>query len=1032
MQNNQDNKKNKNVNIISLGEQSTSINLNNITPYTQGQGESSLITPFAGTKRGEEIIKQNKENFNAILSKPQLAKEQFEDDISISTAQAFSNILTANFRDNSLTGALYRKLTRPIVADKDALTDEEFKNSPYYLEGMKFPSYNINYAEQKKMYNNMKDREFENNIALLSSTPQKVARFLTEIPVSIAADPLVVLGEGFIGVASKTITAAVTYGALSNVILDEAINQVNKEFFANEGINKTVEERNYERLAAALFGGVFAGSGKAIGIGIEKYKNKIKKPEQNIEDINTTIETDQQNQTIVNQDINYSDLPKEEIILKPELTKREKTLALFAEKEKIKTENKQAQSNIKIDEVKAIEEERRKTAAFKTSLRKGLTTPEQIDLTTNILQAKNMLQASVDFNTNQVNVAETNLNKQYTKTNETINGIYLPEKLVVNGLPNNTLNVKYKVVDLNSLIYSNKPNGEINLNYPQKYQPRDRQNDLIGLQTIIDNAYNLDPNKLIYDAGGITSGAPVIIENGVVISGNGRSMSLELAYANNKTDNYINELKTKFSHYDYSNINKPVLVREITDQLTEKELLLLAKRTNVEQVDSYTALENIKIDASTLLENQTILLYKGGDLTSKDNLPFISEFFKDLPNTQLKKYLNNENLTLDGYKKIDSAIVYAAYENDKLVSQMYIDLKNDIKKTLVNSLIDVAPKLIELKRLIKQQITDPEFDISKNISDAFDLIYTQDKELLKTFLNDPVFNREFKTNPITETIVRGFFKNENTFDKLLTQNDIILFLNNYLDSALKTRSIGLFAGDIQQSKPKNLLDNAKGNKEKIVIADEEITFDSQATSVEQIKIENAVWSSTRTLTKGTQETGYRGMQSATKQNIITEAKKLKEELGLELTKTEEVQFYKDEANILNLALFKKLAKDFREEYPEVSLLGKNQRDFATLNELNLLLDIQGKNTELINKNIPLLDRAEELYIYSQNKLNELNKSNPEGAKYINNINAIEQEIFNAKKTLNVVDYQKYKNQLSQAIDGKNSLEEYINCTLTNK
>ena len=60
--------------------------------------------------------------------------------------------------------------------------------------------------------------------------------------------------------------------------------------------------------------------------------------------------------------------------------------------------------------------------------------------------------------------------------------------------------------------------------------------------------------------------------------------------------------------------------------------------------------------------------------------------------------------------------------------------------------------------------------------------------------------------------------------------------------------------------------------------------------------------------------------------------------------------YADEADVLNVALFGKTAREWRAEHPEAKK-GENQRDYATLESMNALL---------IDKGIPQEDRVIEL------------------------------------------------------------------------
>jgi hypothetical protein len=99
------------------------------------------------------------------------------------------------------------------------------------------------------------------------------------------------------------------------------------------------------------------------------------------------------------------------------------------------------------------------------------------------------------------------------------------------------------------------------------------------------------------------------------------------------------------------------------------------------------------------------------------------------------------------------------------------------------------------------------------------------------------------------------------------------------------------------------------------------------------------WNLHRTLSK----INYRIHTDAIMENIIPE----------NITK-EQVHFiYANEADILNVALFGKTAKQWREENPQTE---GNIRDFATIEQLLVLANIESMNAEFIRMNLTQSDR----------------------------------------------------------------------------
>ena len=63
--------------------------------------------------------------------------------------------------------------------------------------------------------------------------------------------------------------------------------------------------------------------------------------------------------------------------------------------------------------------------------------------------------------------------------------------------------------------------------------------------------------------------------------------------------------------------------------------------------------------------------------------------------------------------------------------------------------------------------------------------------------------------------------------------------------------------------------------------------------------------------------------------------------------------YADEADVLNVALFGKTAKEWREENPNMK---GNIRDYASMNELICLSNLENINAVLINEQVPQKER----------------------------------------------------------------------------
>lgn len=103
------------------------------------------------------------------------------------------------------------------------------------------------------------------------------------------------------------------------------------------------------------------------------------------------------------------------------------------------------------------------------------------------------------------------------------------------------------------------------------------------------------------------------------------------------------------------------------------------------------------------------------------------------------------------------------------------------------------------------------------------------------------------------------------------------------------------------------------------------------------------WSAKRELSK----INYRIHTDAVKQNLIPE----------EVTNAQASVIYANEADVLNVAMFGRTAKMWREQHPE---LKGNIRDYASVNELICLSNMENLNAVFIEQGIPQNERIVKL------------------------------------------------------------------------
>lgn len=107
----------------------------------------------------------------------------------------------------------------------------------------------------------------------------------------------------------------------------------------------------------------------------------------------------------------------------------------------------------------------------------------------------------------------------------------------------------------------------------------------------------------------------------------------------------------------------------------------------------------------------------------------------------------------------------------------------------------------------------------------------------------------------------------------------------------------------------------------------------------------------------------------------------------ELTKQEQSYKYASEADILNVALFGKTAKQWREETGNTK---QNMRDFASVEQLIVLVNLESMNADLIRQGLSEQERVQKLRSVAYYQLHSLEASNAANRLKQNIQNTIEQ------------------------------------------
>ena len=297
--------------------------------------------------------------------------------------------------------------------------------------------------------------------------------------------------------------------------------------------------------------------------------------------------------------------------------------------------------------------------------------------------------------------------------------------------------VRYALVEMDSLIPSQTDEGRANPAYDKKLQPRDRSGNKSAEQ-VRTIAQNLNP-ALLGESPMASTGAPIILPTGEVLSGNGRTLALRQVYAapdQGYTDAKFYRDWLDKNGFNTSGFTKPVLVR-IADGMSMEDAAAFAREANERDTADMSVSEQAMVDAENLTP-AILAMYRGGDVDAVANADFVRAFGKDVmaANDAGRMRDNEGRMTQDAVRRINGALLAKAYGDAGIVAAVLESTDSGIK-SIGGALTDVAPVWAQMRAAVEQGTIAPDADITADLVEAVKLVERARREArpLSDFLN---------------------------------------------------------------------------------------------------------------------------------------------------------------------------------------------------------------------------------------------------------------------------------------------------------
>jgi len=260
----------------------------------------------------------------------------------------------------------------------------------------------------------------------------------------------------------------------------------------------------------------------------------------------------------------------------------------------------------------------------------------------------------------------------------------------------------YALMEAHELVTSHDEKLKPNAAYPREMQPRERDRAASEMQ-ISSIVQRLDPARL-GESGDAGTGAPIVGADGLVESGNARTIALKRAYQGNpeKAEAYRQYLADNAARFGVTPeavaaMNTPVLVRVRNTPVDRAEF---ARQANASTVAQMSSSEQARADAARIDDMGDMRPDDNGDFaTSRD---FIRRFIGRLPATEQGGMVDSTGqLSQSGYARIRNAVLAKAYGESPVLARM-VESMDDNMRNVGKALMQAAPEIAKLRQDVSE------------------------------------------------------------------------------------------------------------------------------------------------------------------------------------------------------------------------------------------------------------------------------------------------------------------------------------------
>ena len=300
--------------------------------------------------------------------------------------------------------------------------------------------------------------------------------------------------------------------------------------------------------------------------------------------------------------------------------------------------------------------------------------------------------------------------------------------------------------------------------------------------------------KRVGPSASTAEGAPLVGPDGVVESGNGRTLAIKQAHAAGGAQSQAYGDYLTQQGYDVSGMKAPILVRERTTPIADADRPAFADAAGASPVLGMSAAERAAADAKRL-PGDSLNLYRGGDVNAAGNRDFVRSFAQHVvPEGEHAQFMTDDGtLSTEGANRVRNALTQHAYGNNDLVSSLAEQADPNFR-AFGGAMQDAAGPMAKLRNAIDSGNVSTGSDLARPLTEAANLVAEArrtNKPLREVLAQHDAF---IQRDPGVEPLLRAAYGDD--YAGKMSRVKFSALLSNYADEA--QQQAGLFGANKSQ------------------------------------------------------------------------------------------------------------------------------------------------------------------------------------------------------------------------------------------